>query len=56
METTKQVTMVLDDSQISGIRVHEVVESLIRVSKMVWRLQSILEENRECECVITQKL
>ena len=38
METVKQVTLVLDDSWISGVEICEVVESLARIPKVEWRL------------------
>ena len=48
METVKQVTLILDNSWISGIEIHRVCKSSVRKSEVEWRLWYALEENREC--------
>ena len=48
METTKQATLVFNNSQISEIEIHGVVQDSVRISKMEWRMQSTPEEVREC--------
>jgi len=51
METAKQVTLVLADLWMSRMKIYGVIEGPARISKVIWRLWSALEEDRECRWI-----